>query len=62
MLCRKIHSPFKQYCEDVIPRVIKDWGDLSEDAQNQVKNVNEFFYGLHYVVGLADQAEASPKL
>ena len=40
--------------------VADKWEDLTEAEQKQ--SVNEFFCGLHFVVGLADQAEAALKV
>ena len=42
----------------MLPDAIKNWENLSKDQQQSLGNVNEFFCGLHFLVGLADQAEA----
>ena len=59
---KKFNSLFKQCREDIIPTVAEDWENLTGQNQLQMKNVNEFFCGVHYLVGLADQAEASLKV
>ena len=59
---KKFNSLFKEYREGILPNVIEDWQKLSEQDQSQLKNVNQFFCGLHFLVGLADQAEATLKV
>ena len=46
----------------MLPDVIKNWENLSNDQQQSLGNVNEFFCGLHFLVGLADQAEICLKI
>ena len=46
----------------MLPDAIKNWENLSKDQQQSLGNVNEFFCGLHFLVGLADQAEACLKV
>ena len=52
---------FQEYRATVLPDVIKDWANLSEEVKTKIKQVNEFFCGMHYVVGLADQTETALK-
>ena len=35
----------------------ENWKDLTAIEQDQLTSINNFFCGLHYVVGLADVAE-----
>ena len=46
----------------MLPDAIKNWENLSKDQQQSLGNVNEFFCGLHFLVGLADQAEICLKI
>ena len=39
-----------------------NFDDLSQTEQEKVVDVNQFFCGLHYLVGLANQAEACLKI
>ena len=39
-----------------------NFDDLSQTEQEKVVEVNQFFCGLHYLVGLANQAEACLKI
>ena len=47
---------------ELLPQVTKNWHKLPKEDQQSQGNVNEFFCGLHFLVGLADQAEACLKL
>ena len=38
---------------------VQNWHELSDDEQQSISQMNNFFCGLHYLVGLAEQAEAS---
>ncbi len=44
------------------PEIVPDWDSLSSDQQGQIVRMNNFFCSLHYLVGLADSAEATLKL
>ena len=44
-----------------MPQVFQMWESLSDDDRKSLSKVNDFFCGLHYIVALADQAEASLK-
>ena len=46
---------------ELVPQVTKNWHKLPKEDQQQ-GNVNEFFCGLQFLVGLADQVEACLKL
>ncbi|XP_066914210.1 uncharacterized protein [Clytia hemisphaerica] len=43
-------------------QAIELWENLSEKERQSLSKVNEFFCGLHFLVALADQAEASLKI
>ena len=58
---KKFNALFKEYRSDVVPNVVKDWSSLSDNDKENVTDVNEFFCGLHYLVGLADVCEHSLK-
>ena len=46
----------------VLPTIIENWDHLHESEQQQFNRMNNFFCGLHFVVGLADAAEETVKL
>lgn len=47
---------------EVLPTVIKNWDRLTEVEREQFTRMNNFFCGLHFLVGLADAAEETLKL
>ena len=51
-----------EYREGILPDFVSNWNTLSADEQCQMTRMNNFFCGLHYLVGLADTAEATLKL
>ena len=59
---KKFNDLFIKYRKGLLPQVTKNWHKLPKENQQSLGNVNEFFCGLHFLVGLADQAEACLKL
>ena len=45
-----------------MPEIIDNWEDLYAKQKKCITGVNNFYCGLHFLVGLADQAEDSLKL
>ena len=58
---KKFNSVFQDYRASVLPNVVENWDAMNEDIQSNFIKVNDFFCGLHFLVGLADQTEASLK-
>ena len=58
----KINNLFTKFRKELLPDVMKNWENMPNDQQQSLGNVNEFFCGLHFLVGLADQAEACLKV
>ncbi|XP_033114519.1 uncharacterized protein LOC117114998 [Anneissia japonica] len=56
---KKFNRLLEDYREEILPDVIEGWGDLSETEQIKVVKLDNYFCGLHFLVGLADQADAS---
>ena len=50
------------YREDILPDVVAGWQDMSSKEHDQIIRMNNFFCGLHFLVALADAAEATLKL
>lgn len=47
------------YRSEVLPSLVEGWSDLSpDDLQVRISNLNNFFCGLHLLVGMADTAAA----
>ena len=53
---KNFNQLLKLYREESLPIVIKNWNLLSEDQQNDLARINNFFCGLHFLVGMADSA------
>ena len=47
---------------EVLPTVIENWKEMTNAEQNQLTRMNNFFCGLHFIVGLAEAAEETVKL
>ena len=59
---KKFNNLFQKYHSSVIPDVIDKWNTLTDVEQKILNSINDFFCKLRFLVGLADQAEASIKL
>ena len=59
---KKFNRIFCEYRKSVIPTITENWNELSITEQGKLTKVNEFFCGLHFIVGLADQAETCLKV
>ena len=51
-----------EYRADILPDVFAGWCELSDKEKEQMTRMNNFFCGLHFLVALADAAEATLKL
>ena len=51
-----------EYREGILPDVTAGWEDMSDKERDQLTRMNNFFCGLHYLVALADAAEATLKV
>ena len=58
---KNINSVFQDYRASVLPNVVENWDAMNEDIRSNFIKENDFFCGLHFLVGLADQTEASLK-
>ena len=50
------------YRAKVLPTVVENWEDMSEPERQQLERMNNFFCGLHYIVGLAECTDEVLKL
>ena len=48
----------ENYRKDILPVVTENWAQMSEVEKDHFTSMNNFFCGLHFLVGLADSAEA----
>ena len=58
---KKFKLMLQEYRCEILPDVIAGWEHLVEEEQERIKKINFYFCGLHYVVGLAHQAEGALK-
>ena len=58
---KKFNVVFQNYCAPGLPTLFENWDTLSENIQENLIKVNDFFWGLHFLVGLADQTEIALK-
>ena len=54
----KFNDVFKDYRRDIYPTVFDTWEQMTPDEQGSVSTLNNFFYGVHVVVGMADAASS----
>ena len=59
---KKFNELLKEYRADVLPKVVEGWDKMNEEQRKCVEQINNFFCGMHFVVGLADQASACMKV
>ena len=62
------HAAEKLFCDylseyraEILPSVVSGWEEVCETEQEQLMRMNNFFCGLHFLVGLAESAEATLK-
>ena len=51
---KKFNNLLKDYRNEVLPSVVAEWDALSEDEQVTLSSLNNFFCGMHLVVGMTD--------
>ena len=58
----KFNVLFTEFRSSILPDKISTWNDLSLDEQQKLKTINDFYYGLHFIVVLGNQTEACLKV
>ena len=53
------NSLLEEYRLQVLPIVIDNWVDLNVEEQQSISTLNNFFCGLHLLVGMADTASST---
>lgn len=48
-----------KYMSDIFPNVVQGWSELCETEQTKLSKMNDFFCGNHFIIGRADQDEAT---
>ena len=49
----------EDYRADVLPSVVQSWSELSQAEQDQLSCLNNFFCGMHVLVGMADTTSST---
>ena len=52
----------EDYRADLLPAVAQNWDQMTDLEKEHLTRMNNFFCGLHYLVGLADTAEETVKV
>ena len=52
----------QDYRSEILPTIAENWNEMTEIKKEQLAQMNNFFCGLHFIVGLADAAEETIKL
>jgi hypothetical protein len=53
---KKFTTLLQTWREEVMPHVTEGWDLLSADQQGKLTSINSFWCGLHFIVGLSEQA------
>lgn len=52
----------QEYRAEILPTLFEDWDEMAEFEKEQMTRMNNFFCGLHYLVGLAECTDEAIKL
>ena len=58
---KSFNTLLENYRLEVLPSVIDNWEQLSQDERTNICSLNSFFCGMHLVVGMADTAAETVK-
>ena len=53
---KKLNQLFVQWRSEALPHVVDGWAEMTEDTKGKLLHVNYFWCGLHFLVGLSEQA------
>ena len=53
---KKLNTLLQQWREDLLPKVVEGYDELAEGEKMKYSNMNNFWCGLHFIVGLSEQA------
>ena len=59
---KRFNEILSDFRTEILPTVIDHWDSIDEVEREQLTRMNNFFCGLHFLVGLADAAEETLKL
>ena len=53
---KALNTLFDSYRASLLPKALGNWEEMTDKSRNSMTQVNHFYCGLHFLVGLADQA------
>ena len=56
---KNFNTLLEEYRLGVLPSIIEDWNQLSTAEQDQLSHLNNFFCGMHVLVGMADTTSST---
>ena len=56
---KKFNELLEDYRCDILPTVIESWETMTPDEQSSMSTLNNFFCGMHVLVGMADAASSA---
>ena len=56
---KKFNSLLEDYRSEILPTIVSDWDRLSATEQDHLSTLNNFFCGMHVLVGMADTAAST---
>ena len=56
---KNFNSLLQSYRMEVLPSVVDNWAELGKDEQQGISTLNNFFCGLHLLVGMADVSSST---
>ena len=56
---KNFNTLLEEYRLGVLPSIIEDWNQLSTAEQDQLSHLNNFFCGMHLLVGMADTTSST---
>ena len=55
---KKFNDVLEDYRRDILPHIVDSWEQMTPDEQDSIGTLNNFFCGMHVVVGMADTASS----
>ena len=56
---KNFNNLLEDYRSQILPSVIHNWNDLSQAEQDHLSSLNNFFCGMHVLVGMADTTSSA---
>ena len=56
---KNFNTLLEDYRADILPSIIQDWDKLSASEQEHMSSLNNFFCGMHVLVGMADATSST---